>query len=403
MVLALIARPGDAIAAGRHLIMTSHQTRTQKLALVKQAVDIFRGLRDADIIEILDQPDHLGRRIALVEDLQLDFTMNQPLAPFAIAMIDSLDEESDTVTLDTVSIIEAILEDPMQILLAQQNAAKGELLAELKADGVEYTERMAQLDEVTWPRPLKEDLEAALEIYRAKHPWVRAGDLSPKSIVREIYETGQTFSEFVQRYSLARSEGIVLRYLSDAYQAMRRTIPQDLRTAQLEDMIEWLGVLVRGIDSSLLDEWEALTHPEDAADGAEEIRPSTPRGLSAQTKVLRTMVRSAMWQRVEHFAFEREARLSELDGASGWDRKAWAEAMDDYYDTYDHVGIDGPARSPQLLQITEESKVWRIRQVLDDPDHNRDWGIEAELDLEATDEAGEPVLAITHVGELGGH
>lgn len=403
MVLALIARPGDAIAAGRHLIMTSHQTRTQKLALVKQAVDIFRGLRDADIIEILDQPDHLGRRIALVEDLQLDFTMNQPLAPFAIAMIDSLDEESDTVTLDTVSIIEAILEDPMQILLAQQNAAKGELLAELKADGVEYTERMAQLDEVTWPRPLAEDLEAALEIYRANHPWVRADDLSPKSIVREIYETGQTFSEFVQRYSLARSEGIVLRYLSDAYQAMRRTIPQDLRTEQLEDMIEWLGVLVRGIDSSLLDEWEALTHPEDATDGAEEIRPSTPRGLSAQTKVLRTMVRSAMWQRVEHFAFEREARLAELDGASGWDRKAWAEAMDDYYDTYDHVGIDGPARSPQLLQITEESKVWRIRQVLDDPDHNRDWGIEAELDLEATDEAGEPVLAIIHVGELGGH
>lgn len=232
---------------------------------------------------------------------------------------------------------------------------------------------------------------------------MRAGDLSPKSIVREIYETGQTFSEFVQRYTLARSEGIVLRYLSDAYQAMRRTIPQDLRTEQLEDMIEWLGVLVRGIDSSLLDEWEALTHPEDAPDGAEEIRPTTPRGLSAQTKVLRTMVRSAMWQRVEHFAFEREARLAELDGASGWDRKAWAEAMDDYYDTYDHVGIDGPARSPQLLQITEESKVWRIRQVLDDPDHNRDWGIEAELDLEATDEAGEPVLAITHVGELGGH
>ena len=403
MVLALITRPGDAIAAGRHLIMTSHQTRTQKLVLVKQAVEIFRGLRDADIIEILDEPDHLGRRIALVEDLQLDFTMNQPLAPFAIAMIDSLDEEADTVTLDTVSIIEAILEDPMQILLAQQNAAKGELLAELKADGVEYTERMAQLDEVTWPKPLAEDLEAALEIYRAKHPWVRAGDLSPKSIVREIYETGQTFSEFVQRYTLARSEGIVLRYLSDAYQAMRRTIPQDLRTEQLEDMIEWLGVLVRGIDSSLLDEWEALTHPEDAPDGAEEIRPTTPRGLSAQTKVLRTMVRSAMWQRVEHFAFEREARLAELDGASGWDRKAWAEAMDDYYDTYDHVGIDGPARSPQLLQITEESKVWRIRQVLDDPDHNRDWGIEAELDLEATDEAGEPVLAITHVGELGGH
>jgi hypothetical protein len=181
---------------------------------------------------------------------------------------------------------------------------------------------------------------------------------------------------------------------------MRRTVPQDLRTEELEDMIEWLGVLVRGIDSSLLDEWEALTHPEDHEDGASVIRPSTPRGLSAQTKVLRTMVRAAMWQRVEHFAFEREERLAELDSASGWDRRRWAEAMDAYYDTYDEVGIDAPARSPQLLQITEESRLWRIRQVLDDPDGNHDWAIEAELDLEATDEAGEPVLEITHVGDM---
>ncbi|QNN81730.1 DUF3516 domain-containing protein [Brachybacterium sp. Z12] len=400
MLLALISRPGDAIASGRHLIMTSHQTTAQKLKLVKDAVEIFRGLKESEIIEILDAPDHLGRRFALVEDLQLDFTMNQPLAPFAIAMIDSLDEESESLTLDTVSIIEAVLEDPRQILLAQQNSAKGELLAELKADGVEYTERMALLDEVTWPKPLQEDLEAALEIYARSRPWVRTDDLSPKSVVREIYETGQTFSEFVQRYGLQRSEGIVLRYLSDAYQAMRRTIPQDLRTEDLDDLIEWLGVLVRGIDSSLLDEWEALTHPEDAdPDGASEIRPTTPRGLSSQTKVLRTMVRAAMWQRIEHFAFEREARLGELDGASGWDRPRWAAAMDEYYDSYDDVGIDGAARSPQLLQITEESKIWRIRQVIEDPERNHDWAIEAELDLEATDEAGEPVLAITHVGD----
>ncbi|UEJ82963.1 DUF3516 domain-containing protein [Brachybacterium halotolerans subsp. kimchii] len=401
MELALIARPGSAVASARHLIMESHQTSNQKLRLVKQAADIFRGLREAEIIETLEKDDHLGRRIALVEDLQLDFTMTQPLAPFAIAVIDSLDEDSESLTMDTVSIIEAILEDPMQILLAQQNAARGELLAELKADGVEYTERMALLDEVAWPKPLEEDLEAALEIYRKNRPWVREGDLSPKSIVREMYETGQTFSEFVQRYGLQRSEGIVLRYLSDAFRALSRTIPQDLRTDELEDVIEWLGVLVRGIDSSLLDEWEALTHPEDEADAASEVRPTSPRGLSAQTKVLRQMVRAALWQRVEHFAFEREERLGELDGASGWDRKAWAAAMDEYYDAYDNVGIDGAARSPQLLQIREESKRWTIRQVIDDPDGNHDWGIEAELDLEATDEAGEPVLEITHVGEFG--
>src|SRR5699024_4112690 len=135
------------------------------------------------------------------------------------------------------SIIEAILEDPRQILLAQQNAAKGELLAELTADGVEYTERMARLDEVSWPKPLEEDLEAAREIYARTRPWVLVEDLTRKTVGREIYETGQTFSEFVQRYGLQRPEGIVLRYLSAAYQAMRRTIPQDLRTEGLEDMI----------------------------------------------------------------------------------------------------------------------------------------------------------------------
>lgn len=404
MLLALIARPGDAVAAARRLIFGSHQTRTQKVALARQAIELLRGLRDAEIVEILPEPDHLGRRIVLTDDLQLDFTMNQPLAPFAIAMIDALDEDSDSLMMDTVSIIEAVLEDPFQILLAQQNAAKGELLAELKADGVEYTERMALLDEVTWPKPLAEDLEASLEIYRRSHPWVREADLSPKSIVREMHETGQTFSEFVQRYGLQRSEGIVLRYLSDAYQAMRRTIPQDLRTEELDDVIEWLGVLVRGIDSSLLDEWEALAHPEDLEhDAATEVRPTSPRGLSSQTKVLRTMVRAAMWQRVEHFAFEREARLAELDGTSGWDRRAWAEAMDAYYDTYDEVGIDGPARSPKLLQIDEESRVWHVRQVLDDPQGHHDWAIEADLDLDATDDAGEPVLSITKVGEIGGY
>ncbi len=81
MLLALISRPGSAVAAGRHLIFSSHQTPTQKLKLAREAIELLRGLRDADIVEILPEPDHLGRRIVLVEDLQLDFTMNQPLAP----------------------------------------------------------------------------------------------------------------------------------------------------------------------------------------------------------------------------------------------------------------------------------------------------------------------------------
>ncbi|WP_084252713.1 DEAD/DEAH box helicase [Devriesea agamarum] len=403
MILSVIARPGDAVLSMRHLLHDGHQTRTQIARLSRQAIQHFRGLLDADIMRILPQPDHLGRRIALVEDLQDDFTLTQPLAPFAIAALDAMEEESENLTLDSLSIIEAILDDPTPILLAQQHVAKGALLAELKEEGVEYSERMALLDEVTWPKPLEDELTAQLEVYRRAHPWVSMYDLSPKSIVREMYETGQTFSEFISRYQLARAEGVLLRYLSDAYRALSRTIPQELRTDELEDVIEWLGVLVRGIDSSLLDEWEALAHPEDEDDAASSVRSTSPRALSAQTKVLTTMVRAAMWQRVEHFAFEREERLAALDGWSGWDQARWAQAMDDYYDTYDHVSVDGSARRPELLHIERERDLWRVRQVIDDPDGNHDWALAAEVDLAATDESGELVLRMVGAGDIGSY
>lgn len=400
MLLALIARPGSATAAARHLIETSHQSASQKVALKRQAIELFRGLKESEIVEVLAEPDHLGRTVRLVDDLQFDFQLNQPLAPFAIAALDLLDEHSPTLTMDSISIIESILEDPFQILLAQQNTAKRELLAELKADGVEYNERMALLDEVTWPKPLEEQLSAALEIYAKNRPWVNVHDLSPKSIVREFYETGATFSEYVSRYQLMRSEGIVLRYLSDAYQTLRRTLPVELRTDELEGVIEWLGVLVRGVDSSLLDEWEALANPEDDGDAASELRPDSPRTLSGQPRVLTQMVRAAMWRRVEHFAFEREERLGELDGAAGWDTDRWADAMDDYYDAHDHVVVDDDARRPSNLRIEQESKRWLVTQTLVDPEGDRDFVMQAIVDLEETDDTGELSLTIEYVGDI---
>ena len=84
-----------------------------------------------------------------------------------------LDPEAETYTLDVVSVIEAVLEAPRQILFAQQHDARGEAIAEMKADGIEYEERMVLLEEVTWPQPLAELLEATYEIYRESHPWLR--------------------------------------------------------------------------------------------------------------------------------------------------------------------------------------------------------------------------------------
>ena len=214
------------------------------------------------MLEALAEPDEYGRTLRLAPALQDDFALNQPLASFAQAAFDLIDPESETYALDVLSVVESILDDPFPVLMAQANKERGEAVAEMKADGIEYEERMELLEEVTYPRPLAEPLEQALRLYRETHPWVLETDLSPKSVVRDMYESGRTFTEFVAYYGVARSEGLVLRYLSDAYRALRQTVPERVRTDELDDIIEWLGETVRQIDSSLLDEWEALTDPD---------------------------------------------------------------------------------------------------------------------------------------------
>ena len=115
------------------------------------------------------------------------------------------------------------------MLRAQENAARGEAVGAMKAEGIEYEERMELLEEITWPKPLAELLEPRVRVYRKGHPWVGDAELSPKSVVRDMYERAMNFVEFVSHYKLARSEGLVLRYLTDAYRALRQTIPETRR------------------------------------------------------------------------------------------------------------------------------------------------------------------------------
>ena len=222
------------------------------------------------------RPD--GRRVRLVEGLQLNFALNQPLSAYALAVFDTLDPEAATYALDVVSVIEATLEDPRPVLGAQEHLARGEAIGEMKADGIEYDERMELLDEITWPKPLEELLEHTYALYRQQHPWAGEDALSPKSVVRDMYERAMTFSEYVAFYGLTRSEGLVLRYLGDAYRALRQTVPDSVRTDELEDIIEWLGSVVRQTDSSLLDEWEQLNDPDPLAAAAPDVLPPSRSG-----------------------------------------------------------------------------------------------------------------------------
>ncbi|MDG4788419.1 DUF3516 domain-containing protein [Micromonospora sp. WMMD1102] len=397
MLLNVVSRPGDAFAAMRHLLTDNHEEPAAQRKHIRRAIAIYRALLAGGVVERLAEPDEQGRRVRLTVDLQLDFALNQPLSPFALAAIELLDSASPTYALDVLSVIESTLDNPRQILSAQQFKARGEAVAAMKADGIEYEARLELLDEVTHPKPLAELLDAAYEMYRRGHPWVADYELRPKSVVRDMYERAMTFVEYVGFYGLSRSEGLVLRYLADAYKAVRQSVPEDAKTEELIDLIEWLGELVRQVDSSLIDEWERLRNP---ADPTAVVVDDKPPAVTGNVRAFRVLVRNALFRRVELAALRRYDELGALDAEDGWDADAWADALEPYFEAYDEIGTGPAARGPALLMIEQGRDRWTVRQILDDPDGDHDWGISAEVDLAASDAAGTAVLRVTEVGQL---
>jgi hypothetical protein len=398
MLLNVIARPANAFDAMRALITGNHSTPAAQRAQARAAIRAYRSLLAAGVIERLAIPDPDGRCVRLTADLPVNFALNQPLSTFALAALELLDRDADTYPLDVISVLEATLENPRQVLAAQQNKERGEAVAAMKADGIEYDERMELLTEVTYPKPLDELLSAGFAIYRRSHPWLDEDSLAPKSIVREMWERAMTFTEYVSFYGLARSEGLLLRYLSDAYRALRSGVPDAARTEALADLLEWLGAMVRQVDSSLLDEWEQLT--AGVAPTAAISTPAVPASLTSNIRAFTVLVRNAMFRRVELAALSRDADLGELDGRSGWDAARWRDALHGYFGEYDRIGTGPDARNPALLHVTRQGGRWLVRQVFDDPDRDHDWAISAEIDLAASDAAGEPVVRVTDVGPL---
>ena len=414
MVLNVLARADreDPVDAMRRLLTENHEPEAARGRHVRRAVAVYRSLRTAGVVERVPRADGRGRTVRLAVDVPAQFALNQALSPFAYAALDVLDTEAPTYALDVVSVIEATLDDPRAVLVAQEKRARGEAVAAMKADGLDYDERMAQLEDVTYPRPLAELLEATFAIYRRTNPWVADHELSPKSVVRDLHERAMTFTEYVSFLGLERSEGVLLRYLADAYRALRQTVPPDRRDEQLDELVEWLGVLVRGTDSSLLDEWERLSDPDAvaaaAADGDRGRDGDAVAALTTNPRAFRALVRNALFRRVELVARERWDDLAALgdtdpDGVP-WDRARWHASLDPYFDEHDDVGTGAAARGPALLTVTErrgpDGPLWDVRQVLDDPAGDHDWRIDAVVDLAASDGAGEVVLRVAAAGRL---
>ncbi|MFC5433368.1 DEAD/DEAH box helicase [Microbacterium suwonense] len=393
MMLNVIARGGDVFANMRALVYDNHEPRQKQRMLALRALGIYRTLRESGVVE--DDADG----IRLTVDLQPNFALNQPLSPFALAAFELLDPASPQFALEMISIVESTLDDPRAILSQQEFIARGEAVAAMKAEGIEYDERMELLEQITYPKPLDELLGAAFQTFSAAQPWIRDFELRPKSVVRDMYERAMSFGEYVAFYKTARSEGVVLRYLSDAYRAASQTIPEHLKTEELRDLIEWLGELVRQVDSSLLDEWEELVSGAGSLpEGDEPVVPPAPKRLTSNVRAFRILVRNELFRRVQLAAREDVETLASLDpdfGAEGWN-----SALDAYFAEHDEILTGADARSSALLMIEQGASEWAVRQIIDDPAGDHDWGISATVDLAASDDAGEAVVTVTALDRL---
>ena len=456
---------GGAADAGRdpaeHLVDLALHNDDQPLPAnphIRHLADIYTSLLQAGVVEHLSsaRAQELGvSRLQLVADLPDDFALNQPLSPFALAAFELLDPDSPTFALDVISIVEAVLEDPRPLLYAQETQAKAAAVASMKAQGVEYDERMAALEEISWPKPLEELLSPAFSVYARSNPWVGDLELSPKSVIREMIENAMTFTELISRYDVGRSEGVILRYLSDAYRMMRQVIPEEIMTEELESMISWLADLIRSVDSSLLDEWEAMMNGEELAQaeggpsavGAERAFGADESGVVAFTAnrhAFRNAVRRALFNFVELMSrddvdgLERaSAQAADSDGlfteAAPWTGDDWDHALERYWAEHDWIDINQGARSQALCALEEQisgedilalmpfsardnanqrnrfevlaravdeapaGSVWLATQTITDPEGNMDWRIAALVDLAASDKEKLAVLTVLTV------
>ncbi len=409
MVLNEVVQGGDARARVDKLIDDSAQEPAEKERLHTRAAEIFATLMAAGVVE--EGCDDEGMYYQLACEMPDNLALDQPLSPFLLAAIELLDREDEDYALDLISMVEATLEDPWQILRAQQRQERDRAMASMKAEGLDYDERIERLQAIEHPKPLAELLEPAFSAYCEKVPWAADFSLSCKSIVRDMVESASDFKGYIARLGIARSEGTLLRYLSDAWRVLDKTVPDSAYDERLDEIVEWLGLVVRTTDSSLVDEWAGLAGDAGGeADGAGAglAAPQAADAVVRDRRAVELLVRNALVARVVQMARGDAKALAEMDEDMHFGQAAWTAALDAFYEAHDEVLLDGDARSARYLHIDtgdeKSAHVWHVRQMVHDADGDDDFGIAGDVDLDATQEEGSVVFSAYRVGfaeELG--
>ncbi len=373
MVLNVLSRPGtENCKPLRDIIRRSHETPVQKKRHLKHSFQLFRSLLDRGILELNPLRVHV--------DLQQDFSLNQGLALYLIDTLQLLDPTSDDHALDVLTLVESILENPDLILRRQVDRLKTIRLQEMKEAGMEYDERMEELEKIEHPKPRREFIYDTFNTFAAAHPWVAGDNIRPKSIAREMYETFQNFHDYIREYGLERVEGLLLRYLSEVYKVLTQTVPDQSKTEEVERIIEYFGEMLRGIDSSLLDEWERLRDPAGLEARLRDAQAKNAREEAARIENERQLreKRSARIA-VTNEVFRGIRKLANRDYAGaaeilGMDARLLEEQGKLYFSDHSAIILDTRARSAQYL-FCEETSVgeWRVELTLQDPDEHNDW------------------------------
>ncbi len=397
MLLNVLDRPGNGCAALRRILTENHDSRPQQRNHIRQAIGMYRSLVSAGIVETLDEPDTDNRLVRVNIDLQAEFDLTGALSPFVPDAVELLNRDDISYALDVLTVVESVLENPSVVLARQRDKARDELFAELKREGVDYEERLARLDEVEWPKPLKEFLYTTFDAWAVHHPWLGQENLRPKSIVRDLYERAMTFREYVNYYGIKGSEGVLLRYLTDAFKGLQKTVPDSLWTSELEDVFEWLGALVRQVDSSLLDEWERLQNPEQLN---EEIRPQA-FDITTQTRAFQVMIRNATFRWIQLLSRADYTGLAQEAEGDLSDPERIKEVVSAYWEDFNEVTTDAEARSSRwLVETARDQTQVIVEQIVCDPEGFNEWRLRGVVELEASREAGEAVVKLTDIVKL---
>jgi superfamily II RNA helicase len=390
MLLNVLSRGKGGCKAMARLIKSSHERAAQKRVLARTAVQMFRALEQAGIIHVTSD-----RGVVIDADLQEDFSLNHALSLYLLHAIELLDRESETYSLDLLTLVESILENPDLVLLRQLDKLKTEKLAEMKAAGMEYDDRMAELEKLEYPKPNAAFIYDTFNAFVHEHPWVGADNIRPKSVARDMFEQFLSFSEYVREYGLERGEGVLLRYLSDAYKTLVQSVPLPAKTPEVDDIVTYLGAVVRSTDASLLDEWERMMTGGEAQPSLEAPGEAD---ITRSDKELTVLVRNAIFGVLRHLSKKEYVKATALLVPGEWTTERLEARFVPFWEEHGALRVDPAARSPKNTRIvSRDGGVWRIEQTIMDSEDANDWILQLRMDVDRTRDEGQPHLELVDV------